>query len=106
MAVEAKKITLLHTQLCPCQSGWMIASCRLDKSDGKLRKRVKSHLPSGPLTNFSLPGCYLRDTCNCSEDISREHYVSANVLAQLGSSITISGAPWLAPGQSMNLAID
>jgi len=28
------------------------------------------------------------------------------VLAQLGSSITISGAPWLAPGQSMNLAID
>jgi hypothetical protein len=106
MAINNKKITLLHTQLCPCRSGWMIASCCLDKTDGKLRKRVQPLPPPGPSTNFSHPGCYLRGTCDCSQDISREHYVSASLLRQIGSAITIFGAPWLAAGETKSFAID
>jgi hypothetical protein len=101
-----RKRTLLHTHLCPCRSGWIMASCCLDKSDGKLRKRVKSLQPPSPVTNFAHPKCYLRSTHDCSEDISREHYISANILEQLGSSISVIGFPFLAPNETKSFAID
>jgi hypothetical protein len=84
----------------------MIVSCCHDKTDNKLRKRVPSLLPPGAKTNFSHSRCYLRGTENCSEKISGEHYISANVLEQLGDSITISGAPWHSPGQTQTLTIN
>jgi hypothetical protein len=83
-----------------------MASCCLDKSDGKLRKRVKSLQPPSPVTNFAHPKCYLRSTHDCSEDISREHYISANILEQLGSSISVIGFPFLAPNETNSFAID
>jgi hypothetical protein len=100
------KITLLHTDLCPCRSGWMIASCCLDESDRKLRKRVPSVRPPGPQTNHSHSDCYLGRTSDCSREISREHYVSASVLEQLGDIIDVSGVPWLGKGESQKLAVN
>jgi hypothetical protein len=50
----------------------------------------------------------LRDTNNCSSDISREHYLSANVLEQIAASekaIKLSGAPFLAEGESKALPV-
>lgn len=51
------------------------------------------------ITNFSNPRCYARKLCDCSERLSREHYVSASVLKLLGDEHTISNAHWLPPGQ-------
>jgi hypothetical protein len=105
MARQNVKRILLPSQLCPCRSGWMVASCCFDKADGKLRKRIKSIRPPPPATGYGHPSCYLRGTRDCSEDISREHYVSAAVLEQLGSPINIIGAPWLKPGQPASYGI-
>src|SRR5262245_34604909 len=87
LAQQNKKIKLSPAELCPCGSGWVIASCCLDPSDGTLRKKVPSIVPPGPKTHFAHAGCYLRDTNNCSPDISREHYVSAHVLEQIAASM-------------------
>jgi hypothetical protein len=109
LAQQSKKIKLSPAQLCPCGSGWVIASCCLDTLEGRLRKRVSSLEPPGCTTNFSHPGCYLRDTNNCSDDISREHYISASVLEQIAASekaVNISGLPFLAPGETKALSVE
>ena len=49
--------------------------------------------------NFSHPGCYARELRDCSQKLSREHYVSASVLRLLGEEHTVSNARWLPPGQ-------
>jgi hypothetical protein len=103
-----RHIRLHRNELCPCRSGWLIVSCCLDPSDGKLRKKVKSIKPPGPATNYAHPNCYLRTTSDCSEEISREHYVSANILEQLGSDegIEVFGLPWFNPGKGKRLSVD
>lgn len=108
LAQQDKKIKLSPAELCPCGSGWVIASCCLDASDGMLRKKVPSIVPPGPKTNFAHADCYLRDTNNCSPDISREHYISANVLEQIAASekaINLSGVPFLAEGETRALPV-
>ncbi|MGJ4899434.1 hypothetical protein ACQR2B_31060 [Bradyrhizobium oligotrophicum] len=108
LARQGKKIKLSRAQLCPCGSGWVIASCCLDPSDNTLRKKVPSIQPPGPKTHFAHPNCYLRDTNNCSPDISREHYVSANVLEQIAASekaVNLSGVPFLQEGETRALPV-
>jgi hypothetical protein len=106
MVVNAKSKRWNPTELCPCKSGWMVASCCSDEGDGTLRKRIPLLQPPNPITNFSHSNCYLRDTRDCSIQISREHVLSASILRQLGGVIVISGVPWLAPGETMNLTVD
>jgi len=63
--------------------------------------------PPGPRTEYSHPSCYLRATTDCSEELSREHYISRDVLEVLGeSSINISGVPWLEEGERKNLGLN
>ena len=54
------------------------------------------------MKNLSNPRCYARSLCDCSDKLSREHYISASVLELLGEMHTISNASWLSPGQSSN----
>lgn len=56
-------------------------------------------------TGYSHPSCYLRGTNDCSEQISREHYISRSVLEQLGEVIRISGTPWLRAGETLDTKI-
>jgi hypothetical protein len=70
--------------------------CHLD-FDGHLRTRMQSPSPPGPQTRFSHPSCYLAGTDDCSERISREHYMSKSVLDQLGNTLRVTGMPWLKP---------
>ena len=108
LAREGKKTKLSLASLCPCESGWVIASCCFDPSDGALRKKVQSIQPPAPQTNFAHTGCYLRETNNCSTDISREHYISASVLEQLAvtdKTILLSGVPFLAHGETKALPV-
>jgi hypothetical protein len=50
-------------------------------------------------SNFAHLGCYARALKDCSEKISREHYVSAAVSEVLGDEHRITNASWLPPGQ-------
>ena len=100
-----KKIILRTDAPCPCGSGKAIAVCHLD-FDGKLRKPHPSLRPPGIKTGLSHTGCYLRDVCDCSEQISREHYISRSVLDQLGEIIRVSGAPWLRPDETLSTTIE
>jgi hypothetical protein len=85
----------------------MITSCCLDANDSRLRKKFKTIKPPPPTTNYSHPNCYLRITNDCSQDISREHYISANVLEQLGEKgIQVTGLPWLKPDEVKRLSVD
>ena len=75
--------------------------CHLD-FDGHLRTRMQSPSPPGPQTRFSHPSCYLAGTDDCSERISREHYMSKSVLDQLGNTLRVTGMPLLNPGFYQN----
>jgi hypothetical protein len=105
MVKPNKKIVLRSDGPCPCGSGRPIASCHL-AADGRLRKSRPLLKPPGPVTGFSHPSCYLNGTCNCSEQISREHYISRSVLQQLGTALRITGAPWLPAGESKEISIE
>jgi hypothetical protein len=105
MANPIKKITLRSDAPCPCGSGKTIAACHLDIIDGRLRKPLASLRPPGQPTGFSHPRCYLRDTCDCSKQYSREHYISKSVLKQLGAPLLLSGTPWLRPGETLEIAV-
>ena len=61
--------------------------------------------PPGVPTGFSHPNCYLRETHDCSEQISREDYISRSVLEQLGSVLRVSGMPWLPSGQTLDTTV-
>jgi hypothetical protein len=102
MANPIKKIIL---RMCPCGSGKTIEACHLDIFDGRLRKKLPSLRPAGQPTGFSHPKCYLRDTCDCSKQYSREHYISRSVLEQLGAPIRVSGMPWLRPGETREIGV-
>jgi hypothetical protein len=100
-----KKITLRTDMPCPCGSGKAIAVCHLD-IDGRFRKLRPSLHPPGTKAGFSHARCYLRGTCDCSEQISREHYISRSVLEQLGAILRVSGAAWLNPGETLDAMIN
>ena len=100
MKPRNRKIVLRPDDACPCGSGKPIARCHPD-FDGQLRKRLKPLHPPGPVTGFAHRHCYLRDTLDCSDQISREHYMSGAVLEQLGSVLRVSGIPFAA-GQTFD----
>src|SRR5262249_13219652 len=98
-----RKIILSTKSPCPCGSGRAIEECHLD-FDGRLRIHLPSLRPPGPQTNFSHASCYLRGTHDCSNKISREHYISKAVLEQLGRVVRISGASWQPSGKPFETA--
>ena len=42
---------------------------------------------------------------DCSEQISREHYISKSVLDQIGKSLLVTGMPWLSPGETLETSV-
>lgn len=64
---------------CPCRSGRTTAECCV-AADGTFRVKFFSPLPTGEITGFSHPDCFMRDTRNCSEDIATGDYLSKGVL--------------------------
>ena len=49
------------------------------------------------INNFSHPKCYANKLNNCSEKISREHYISNNLLGELehNKTVKIAGLAWI-----------
>jgi len=102
---RSRKIILPTNSPCPCGSGKIIRDCHLD-IDGQLRKPRPSLKPPRKETGHSHSGCYLKDTYNCSRQISREHYISRSVLEQLGTKVRVSGVHWLSEGESFNGSVE
>ena len=90
---------------CLCGSGKAIVDCHLDPVDGRFRKHLPPLSPPGTPAGFAHPGCYLRDTCDCLEKISREHYMSKGMLEQLDTVLRVLGMPWLKTGQTLDTSV-
>jgi hypothetical protein len=70
--------------------------CCLDGTE--FFKRACSTSPPSPVTGRSLEACYASALRDCSEKISREHYVSESLLRYLSGAnggVAVSGLPWL-----------
>jgi hypothetical protein len=65
--------------------------------NASVRKNVT---PSADNNTFAHPKCYARLLGNCSKEISKEHFISRNILDQLHQSggLRVGGMPWNAPG--------
>ncbi len=52
--------------------------------------------PKGSITNYSHERCYANKTKNCSTKISREHFISNNILEgfEENKKVKIGGLPW------------
>lgn len=61
--------------------------------------------PPVPETKYQHKSCYMRSTKDCSQKISREHYMSASVLRLIDEMIDVSGLPWITPGESRAIGI-
>lgn len=78
---------------CPCESGKKAKFCCLN---GRLWNKKPSLLKADTAVNFSNDKCYARKTNRCSSKISKEHYISDNILKglELNKKVKIIGLPW------------
>lgn len=51
--------------------------------------------PPGERTGYAHPQCYASGLADCDQKISREHYISENLLKRIGESVLVSGLAWL-----------
>ncbi len=93
MALQADIIQIAADGPCPCRSGKVTAECCM-AADGTFRVRFPSPLPPGGITGFSHAQCTMRDTHNCSEDVSREHFMSKSVLDLFRAKTVDIHFPW------------
>lgn len=80
--------------LCPCDSGKKAKFCCWT---GKSWDKKPTHIkPVSHVSNYSHEKCYARKTANCSTKISREHFISNNILKdlELNGKVKIVGLPW------------
>lgn len=87
---------------CPCGSEKLGVSCHA-YPDGSWRAESPTLFDRRkPRTQFAHPSCYASALNDCSRKLSREHYLSADVLTAMGEIHTIEGAAW-AKGRAVNL---
>jgi len=63
-------------------------------ADGSFKVTFPSVLPPGAITGFSHAECYMRDTRNCSGDISREPYLSQSLRDLFDAKTVKADFPW------------
>jgi hypothetical protein len=84
---------------CPCGSGRKASRCHRAK-DGSWIAEPPPPLLIGPRTDYANSGCYARASKDCSDDLTREHYISDDVLESIaadGKVVMVEGAAWLGP---------
>lgn len=84
---------------CPCGGADLkYADCCM-QPDGLPLIRVPVLTTKTP-TGYTQERCYLKFTRDCSDKLSREHYVSRNVLLQFGTPLRVTGFPWQGAGMA------
>ena len=90
---------------CPCGADRLYGNCCGLLSQSPY-KQIVEFRPPGATTGYSHPKCYMGWTRDCSQMISREHFISKTVLSILNpESVRISGATWIPTGQSLDLPL-
>lgn len=72
-------------------------------------KKPADIIPKGLVSNFTNYKCYCSSTNNCDSKITKEHYISKNILLYINNntkSATIAGLPWIPNNDSKNISID
>lgn len=65
--------------------------------------RASDTKPSPPRTGYGHRRCYARELNDCSRDLSREHYISAGLLKQIGD-FDVSGLGFVADESKLPVA--
>jgi hypothetical protein len=80
---------------CPCGSSKLIADCCWRGAAGLVVPEANTR-PRGARTGRANPECYARSLNDCSADITREHYISRNVLDLLAPNgkFEVVNPPW------------
>ncbi len=92
---------------CPCGGPRKAKRCCL-QPHGTWKKAPVDIAPTERATGQANPRCYMRALADCSEKISREHYMSKTILEALCEEgdrpqLQVSGLPWMGPGETVNL---
>lgn len=82
---------------CPCGSSKMASACCWTQEGWNPKAAPTS--PPAPKTGFSHGRCYAKQSNDCSEKISSEHFMSRGIIEQLGDDPVLSGAPWQETGE-------
>jgi hypothetical protein len=92
---------------CPCGSGRPARRCHRGEDGSWIAKRPPALL-TDERTGYANPRCYGRASKDCSEDMTREHYISDDVLESIswdGKLVTVRGAAWLATDEGKTVAV-
>ena len=92
---------------CPCGSGRPARRCHRGEDGSWIAKRPPALL-TDERTGYANPRCYGSASKDCSEDMTREHYISDDVLESIswdGKLVTVRGAAWLATDEGKTVAV-
>jgi len=81
---------------CPCGSHRQATRCHR-ANDGSWIAEPPPPLLNGPRTNYANPGCYARASNDCDEQLTREHFITDDVLRAIsadGKVVVVEGAAW------------
>lgn len=90
---------------CLCDSGKKAKKCCYKNKHW--HKEPVTINPKQPITNYINHKCYASITCDCSEQISKEHYISQAILKQISAGseyIKIEGTSWISKNDSKQIS--
>lgn len=93
---ESVQFNVSPFSACPCGNGRVVSQCCL--TNRGFIKKATATSPVGPRTSRSLLRCYAAPLKDCSGKLSREHYISENLLYELNRlrDLRVSGFKWQA----------
>ena len=81
---------------CPCGSHRQATRCH-GSNDGSWIAEPPPPLLTGPRTGYANPGCYARASKDCDEPLTREHFITDDVLGAISADVkvvVVEGAAW------------
>lgn len=92
---------------CPCGSSRQARHCHLGEDLSWIAEKPPALLTDAR-TGYTNPGCYARASKDCSEDLTREHYISDDVLESIswnGKAVLVRGAAWQPGGEGKTVGV-
>lgn len=86
---------------CPCGSLRLAKSCHRGKDHSWIAV-APPPLLDGPRTGYGNQSCYARSSSDCSRDVTREHWLSADLLKRIAdhNTVLVEGAAWMSGAET------